>query len=118
VNKTEQIRLVNWRLKVLRHASEVTKNVALTCRHFGISRKSFCKWQARYAADGEAGLSDRTRAPRRSPLATSKDVVRKVLVPSSPSASWRTPPPLRKARGMSGSFSHHDNLMASIMGTS
>jgi transposase InsO family protein len=79
MTKHERIRLVNWRLKVLQHASEVTKNIARTCRHFGISRPTFYKWQARHAKDGAAGLADRSRAPRRCPHATPADVVSKVL---------------------------------------
>jgi len=79
MTKHEQARLVNWRLKVLRHATEVTNNVARTCRHFGISRKTFYKWRARYAAHGMAGLCDRPRRPRRSPRETPREVVSKVL---------------------------------------
>ena len=33
------------------------------CRRAGVSRKTAYKWLARYAAEGAAGLSDRTRAP-------------------------------------------------------
>ena len=79
MTKAEQTRLVNWRLKVLRHASEVTQNVARTCRHFGVSRRWFYKWQGRYQAHGEAGLADRPRVPHRSPRATPREVVAKVL---------------------------------------
>jgi hypothetical protein len=57
-------------LKVLREASAAPRNVAQTCRHFGLSRKSFYKWKARYEAHGEAGLCDRPRVPEHSPRAT------------------------------------------------
>ena len=67
MTKTEQNRVLAWRLKVLREASAVPRNVAQTCRHFGLSRKAFYKWKARYEAQGEAGLCDRPRAPHRSP---------------------------------------------------
>ena len=63
MTKTEQIRLKTWRLKVLRYAAERPRNVARTCRHFGISRRAFYKWKQRYDADGEAGLYDRPRTP-------------------------------------------------------
>lgn len=33
-------RLVNHRLAVIRHAEEVTGNVAQTCRYFGITRQT------------------------------------------------------------------------------
>ena len=62
MTKTEQNRVPAWRLKVLREASAAPR----TCRHFGLSRKAFYKWKARYEAQGEAGLCDRPRAPHRS----------------------------------------------------
>jgi len=37
-------RQVRRRLAVLRHAEEVTGNVALTCRYFGISRQLYYTW--------------------------------------------------------------------------
>ena len=41
-------RLVNHRLAVIRHAEEVTGNVAQTCRYFGITRQTFYVWLRRY----------------------------------------------------------------------
>ena len=40
----EQQRLVDHCLAVLRHAEEVTANVAHTCRYFGINRHTFYVW--------------------------------------------------------------------------
>ena len=79
MTKTEQNRLLAWRLKLLREASTMNRSVARTCRHFGISRKSFYKWRSRHRAYGEAGLCDRPRVPLRSPRATSREVVSKIL---------------------------------------
>ena len=79
MTKTEQIRLSSWRLKVLRWAAENPRSVAQTCRRFGISRPTFYKWQRRYTEHGEAGLCDRPRRPHRSPRATAKEVVSKIL---------------------------------------
>ena len=79
MTKTEQIRLSSWRLKVLQRATEYPRNVARTCRHFGISRRAFYKWKRRYAEHGEAGLCDRPRRPHRFPRATPKEVVSKIL---------------------------------------
>jgi transposase-like protein len=62
MTKTEQNRVLAFRLRVLREASAAPRNVAQTCRHFGLSRKGFYKWRARYEAQGEAGLCDRPRA--------------------------------------------------------
>jgi transposase-like protein len=35
------------RLAILRHAEEVTGNVSLTCRYYGISRQCFYTWRRR-----------------------------------------------------------------------
>ena len=72
MTKAEQTRLTAWRFKVLQQAGERGRNVARTCRHFGISRKTFYKWKHRHAECGDAGLCDRPRTPLRSPRATSR----------------------------------------------
>ena len=69
MNKTEQ-QLAGWRLKVLQRAAAGSRNVARTCRHFGVSRKTFYEWKRRHAEHGDAGLCDRPRRPHRSPGAT------------------------------------------------
>lgn len=51
-------REVRRRLAVLRHVEEVTGNVAMTCRYFGISRQLYYTWLRRYRADGPEGLRD------------------------------------------------------------
>jgi transposase InsO family protein len=45
------------------------------CAQYGISRKTAYKWVARYAAEGRAGLVDRSRRPHQSPRATDARVV-------------------------------------------
>ncbi|MGW6865138.1 helix-turn-helix domain-containing protein [Streptomyces sp. NPDC054901] len=57
-------------MAVLRHAEEVTGNVALTCRYYGISRTCFYKWQRRYQDEGLEGLRDRSSKPHHCPHAT------------------------------------------------
>ena len=79
MTKAEQTRLTTWRFKVLQRANERSRNVAGTCRHFGISRQAFYKWKKRYDEHGEAGLGDRPRTPHRSPRATPREVVSKML---------------------------------------
>ena len=75
----EHLRTVAHRLAVLRHAEEVTRNVSLTCRYYGITRTCFYRWKRRYAQLGDPGLRDRSSRPRRSPRATSADVVGKIV---------------------------------------
>jgi len=77
MTKAEQTRLVAWRRRVLQHAGP--RHVAMTCRYFGLSRKTFYKWKKRFATHGEAGLCDRPRTPHRSPRATAPAVVSKIL---------------------------------------
>ena len=67
----EQQRKVRHRLAVLRHADEVTGNVARTCRYYGISRQCFYTWKRRFDEPGPDGLKERsTAAPITAPLAT------------------------------------------------
>ena len=37
MTKTEQARIVAWRLRILRHADEEPRHVAQTCRYLGIT---------------------------------------------------------------------------------
>lgn len=68
MTKKELDRNAARRLAVIRHAQEVTGNVALTCRYYRISRQVFYTWHRRYQADGLAGLRD--RPGRRGPART------------------------------------------------
>ena len=79
MTEAEQARRMAWRFKVLQEACERSRNVARTCRHFGISRQAYYRWKRRYDAHGAAGLADRPSRPLRSPGATPPEVVSKVL---------------------------------------
>ncbi|WP_268952308.1 helix-turn-helix domain-containing protein [Saccharopolyspora karakumensis] len=65
------------RIAVLRHFVEVSANVAVTCRYYGISRPTYYKWLRRYEANGVDGLRGQSRRPQTSPNATRADVVDK-----------------------------------------
>ena len=67
------------RLAVIRHAEEVTGNVALTCRYYGVSRRTFYIWLRRFEQFGIDGLRDRSKRPLVSPNATKTEVVGKIL---------------------------------------
>lgn len=79
MTKAEQVRAQAWRLRVVQQGCASSRNVARTCRHFGISRQAFYRWKRRYDAQGAAGLWDRARRPNRSPRATPREVVAKIL---------------------------------------
>jgi len=67
MTERERRRLVKHRLAVLKHAEDVTGNVAQTCRYYRISRPTFYKWLDRYEEQGLEGLRDRSSfwRPRR-----------------------------------------------------
>jgi transposase-like protein len=52
VTEQQLARMAKRRLAILRHAEEITGNVALTCRYYGISRQCFYTWKRRYDAHG------------------------------------------------------------------
>jgi transposase InsO family protein len=54
-------------------------SVSLAAKAVGLSRKAARKWIERFRAEGEAGLLDRSSAPRSIPHRTSKQVVSRVL---------------------------------------
>jgi transposase len=64
VTEQQLVRMAKRRLAILRHAEEITGNVALTCRYYGISRQCFYTWRRRYDQHGLDGLRDRSSRPR------------------------------------------------------
>ena len=72
-------RQVKRRLAVLRHVDEVTGNVSLTCRYYGISRQLYYTWLRRYEEEGFDGLKDRSQRPKTCPHQTHVDVVGKIV---------------------------------------
>nr|MBA2599335.1 helix-turn-helix domain-containing protein [Actinomycetota bacterium] len=52
MSEQEFDRQAKHRLQVIRHAKEVTGNVAQTCRYYGISRPTFYRWYRRYEEKG------------------------------------------------------------------
>ena len=79
MTEKEQQRIIKRRLAIIRHADEVTGNVAATCRYFGISRQCFYRWLRRYEEEGEEGLRSRSSRPHNSPNATQSEVVGKII---------------------------------------
>jgi transposase InsO family protein len=55
------------------------ENVAEFCRRHQISRVTFYKWRARFAAQGLAGLQELSRRPKSCPRASDAEVVAAVL---------------------------------------
>jgi transposase InsO family protein len=79
VTERELVRAAAYRLAIIRHAQEVTGNVSMTCRYFGITRQAFYKWLRRYEDQGLEGLPDRSRRPHVIPPATKPEVIGKIV---------------------------------------
>lgn len=56
-------REVSHKLRVLQHADR-HGDVSQTCRYFGIGRASFYRWKSAFERFGEAGLENRSCAPK------------------------------------------------------
>jgi transposase-like protein len=89
VTEQQLLRMAKRRLAILRHAEEITGNVALTCRYYGISRQCFYTWRRRYDARGLDGLRDRSHRPQVSPNATRTEVVGRIISCVSTTTSGR-----------------------------
>jgi Helix-turn-helix domain len=63
VTERELARGAARRLAIIRHVQEVTGNVALTCRYYGITRQCYYVWFRRYEEFGVEGLRDRSSRP-------------------------------------------------------
>jgi transposase InsO family protein len=59
--------VVNLRMEFVLRSLSGKDSLAELCREYGISRKTGCKWKARFLERGVEGLGDRSRRPRRSP---------------------------------------------------
>jgi transposase-like protein len=55
MTERELARAAAHRLAIIRHAREVTGNVALTCRYYGISRHTYYIWLRRFEEHGIEG---------------------------------------------------------------
>ena len=76
--KNEILRNQRWRLGIIRHAEEVTQNIAKTCRYFGISITTFYRWYKRYKKYGGEGLKNRSHWPIHSPNSTKPEIIVKI----------------------------------------
>lgn len=72
-------RAVKLRLAWFNYFAHKSKNVAKTCRYFGISRYAYYFWLKRYQKNGKRGLYDRSRKPKTSPRATPLAVRSKII---------------------------------------
>ena len=59
----ELSRAAGQRLRWMNHYESHGRNAALTCRYFGISRQTFCRWRRRYDPQDLSRLEERSHRP-------------------------------------------------------
>lgn len=74
-----EVDTVDLRREFVRLAGDGSLDMTALCQRYGVSRKTGYKWLARYAAEGDPGLLDRSRCPhhqpRRSPVSVEQIVL-------------------------------------------
>src|SRR4029077_17737183 len=71
--------IVDQREEFARLAGVAGANMSELCQRFGISRTTGDKWLARFQAEGDAGLRDRSRRPEQSPGRTDARIEDRVV---------------------------------------
>jgi putative transposase len=66
---------VTERLRFVQDVAKGQDSFAELCHRYGISRKTGYQWWQRFADEGVMGLEERSRRPRRSPTAISKQII-------------------------------------------
>ena len=79
---------VSERSEFVTFAGREEAKMSALCRHYSISRKTGYKWLRRLQAEGGAGLQDRSRRPRRSPLRTPPNVEALICQLRSQHPAW------------------------------
>jgi transposase InsO family protein len=64
VRAVEPSREGKQRLSMLLWYEKHSRNAALTCRHFGVSRDKFYRWRRRFEQSGVGGLEDGSHRPK------------------------------------------------------
>src|SRR5438067_3929127 len=67
------------RAEMIKRIVNLKEPVAAVARSFGVSKRTVCKWLARFRAEGTAGLRDRSSRPHKSPRQTPAAQVAAVL---------------------------------------
>jgi transposase InsO family protein len=84
----EEVTVMAQRAEFLEQALREGANIRALCREFGITPRTGYKWLRRYQEEGEAGLYDRSRRPKRSPGRSGPRTEGGVLKVRSEHPSW------------------------------
>jgi putative transposase len=79
---------VDERMRFVIAVERQEESFAVTCRRFGISRKTGYKWWARHRVEGVAGLVDRSRAPLHHPQEVSGTIAERCLAVRRSHPTW------------------------------
>jgi len=79
---------VDERLRFIAEYLDGMVTMTELCAQYRISRETGYKWVARFEAAGAAGLHDRSRRPRTSPTATSREVVEALVAARRRHPRW------------------------------
>ena len=98
----KEVTLMSLRMEFISLALVGECNISQLCRRFGISRKTGYKWIARYCTEDRAGLEDRSRRPKTSPVKTPEAMEKAVVLVRVDHPAWggRKIAARLKARGM------------------
>lgn len=84
----QEVSTVSLRQEFVTMVQHGPVNISEVCRRFRVSRKTGDKWLARCAAEGEAGLADRSRRPRGSPTRTPVEMEAAVVALRDTHPAW------------------------------
>ena len=84
----EEVSVMSQRKEFVELARVEEINLRELCRRFGISPTTGYKWLERFRVDGEAGLADLPRRPRRSPGRTGPAIEEMVLKARDAHPAW------------------------------
>lgn len=84
----QEVSTVSLRQEFVTMVQHGPVNISELCRRFRVSRKTGYKWLARCAAEGAAGLADRSRRPRGSPTRTPVEMEAAVVALRDAHPAW------------------------------
>lgn len=79
---------MDHRLQFVAEARRTDESFTALCARYGVAPKTGYKWLARYAAEGPAGLHERSRRPHTSPTATPPAVAEALLALRHRHPTW------------------------------
>ena len=79
---------MSFRKEIVSLGAQPGANVRELCRRFQVSAKTFYKWLKRSKTEGEAGLKNRSRRPRRSPQRTKPTIENGIITVRVAHPSW------------------------------